>query len=331
MTRNNEQFGKRAMCVALMLAFSASTASAQLVDLTLSVPECVVVGDIVTIDLNASSDGPPERDIAAIDAILSWDPALLELLGNDDFGAGYAWYFSGFLPDPDGINDTFVDGDGLYTALAQTAQAAQVPLAPGLRVTSFRFRARTSFASTSVSFVPVRGTFGATRVFDFYIPVNEITGDISSTSTVGTCRVLGSSYCSNTPNSTGVPGRIEAAGSDVASDNVFSLAARDLPPGRFGYFLASDGPGLLDLPALGLSDGFFCLAGGARLGRFDGQVQSSGPAGFFSISVDLTAVPIAVDPYTLALEAGDTWYFQCWYRDVDDRNNFTDAVFVDFL
>ena len=26
-----------------------------------------------------------------------------------------------------------------------------------------------------------------------------------------------------------------------------------------------------------------------------------------------------------------TWYFQCWYRDVGNTNNFTDAVSVTFL
>ena len=33
--------------------------------------------------------------------------------------------------------------------------------------------------------------------------------------------------------------------------------------------------------------------------------------------------PVAVQP-------GETWNFQCWYRDLGNSNNFTDAVSVTF-
>ena len=62
------------------------------------------VGEIVTIDLMAVADST--QSIAAIDAILSWDPTQLNLIGVVD---GHSWFVSGFLPDPDGIR-TVHDG-----------------------------------------------------------------------------------------------------------------------------------------------------------------------------------------------------------------------------
>ena len=51
----------------------------------------------------------------------------------------------------------------------------------------------------------------------------------------------------------------------------------------------------------------------------------TGPMG--AISIDLTSMP--VNP-PVAAQPGDTWNFQCWYRDVANTNNFTDAVSILF-
>ena len=48
------------------------------------------------------------------------------------------------------------------------------------------------------------------------------------------------------------------------------------------------------------------------------------------IQIDLTSIP--VNP-PIAVQPGDTWHFQCWYRDSNpgQTSNFTDAVRVMFL
>ncbi|MCP3914016.1 MAG: hypothetical protein GY711_00490 [bacterium] len=60
------------------------------------------------------------------------------------------------------------------------------------------------------------------------------------------------------------------------------------------------------------------------------MVQNSGSLGAFAIPIDLTAVPIANGP-PIALQPGDTWNFQAWFRDVGNTNNFTDGVSVMFF
>ena len=74
-----------------------------------------------------------------------------------------------------------------------------------------------------------------------------------------------------------------------------------------------------------------CIGGG--LGRYvaPGQVQQASAAGEFSLPIDLTQHPTAAG--TVAVQAGETWHFQAWYRDtfiVFPTSNFTDAVEVHF-
>ncbi|MCP3919547.1 MAG: hypothetical protein GY711_28760 [bacterium] len=159
-------------------------------------------------------------------------------------------------------------------------------------------------------------------------PVNYCPWLVSSSVTPG-----GTSYCTpNTPNSTGLPATILTGGSSFVARNEFRLGAKDLPQNQFGYFLASDGADFIDLPSAGLSDGFFCLALGENLGRFNSQVQNTGVAGIMAIDVDLEEVPIGGPPGTRAIQPGETWYFQGWHRDTppSSRNNFTSAIAVTF-
>ena len=57
------------------------------------------------------------------------------------------------------------------------------------------------------------------------------------------------------------------------------------------------------------------------------QVQNSGTCGNFAIQVDLSALP--VNPAIPAFP-GDSWNFQCWFRDVGGTNNLTDGIEVTF-
>ncbi|MCP3915910.1 MAG: hypothetical protein GY711_10180 [bacterium] len=135
-------------------------------------------------------------------------------------------------------------------------------------------------------------------------------------------------YCSPAQaNSTGGPARISTTGSaDVAASDLV-LVAEDLPPGEFGYFLVGSNQGQVQPPG---SQGTLCLScsgfqGCAGIGRFSqaGQIVV-GPTG--SLLVDLGALPLT-PPVTV--QVGETWNFQCWYRDLGS-SNFSDAVSVVF-
>lgn len=137
---------------------------------------------------------------------------------------------------------------------------------------------------------------------------------------------IGSTYCApGVANSSGQPGRMQATGSsDVASNNV-TLSALTLATNQFGYFITSQDAGLFPNP--GGSQGTLCLGG--SIGRYNGQVQTSGPDGSFAITIDVNQMP--VNPVTAAV-AGETWRFQAWYRDNNPgtTSNFTDAVEITF-
>lgn len=137
---------------------------------------------------------------------------------------------------------------------------------------------------------------------------------------------VGTNYCGPAvTNSTGLPASISATGSDVAADNSLLLMASNLPSNQFGYFVTSASQGFIANP--GGSQGNLCLSG--TLGRFVQQVQNSGPAGQFSIQVDLTSLP---SPIGAAVMGGETWNFTAWYRDVNPSttSNFTDGLSVLF-
>ncbi|MCP3916740.1 MAG: hypothetical protein GY711_14385 [bacterium] len=139
---------------------------------------------------------------------------------------------------------------------------------------------------------------------------------------------LGVRYC--TPandNSSGAPARIAADGSLFVADQDLTLIAEDLPAGEFGYFLVGANQGQFQPPG---SQGVLCLACGFQgcsgIGRFSqAGFIIQGPTG--SIDVDLTGLPTSPP---VAVQAGETWNFQCWYRD-QGSSNFTDAVSVTFL
>lgn len=174
------------LCLAIGIGAAISeSAHAGLVDLSLN-PETLLVdvGQLVFVELAAQTQGDPIASVAAIDAILDWDPAFLELVGISNTNNSYAWFVSDFLPDPDGINDDLSDGDALYTALSQVATPANVPDVPGWVVTTVVFRALSPISSTTVSLVATFGQFGETRVLDFFNPGAELTGSVAASADV---------------------------------------------------------------------------------------------------------------------------------------------------
>ena len=142
---------------------------------------------------------------------------------------------------------------------------------------------------------------------------------------------IGTTFCSPAVNSTaGIPGRILAIGSPVASDNNLTLRAVDLPQNQFGIFITSQTAGFIPTP--GNSQGNLCVIG--NIGRYNdvGQLQNSGPTGVFELMLDLAQTPTAMG--NVMVLAGQTWNFQAWFRDFlpgqGPTSNFTDAVEIVF-
>lgn len=308
---------------AALLLIASPWAAAQTVDLSLSPPLTVAsVGEHVELQLWVHSSTLLDLDYAAIDAVLDYDPNFLLLAGVDDTLADEPWFFSGFLPEPDGINADLTDGDALYTALCGPGTPATATPA-GERVTTLRFIALQETPGTSVSFHPSLGTFGVTEVYDYHVPGGTLTGDISSSATV---RIVAppTSYCLGEPgdcpcsnpggpgegcrNSTGAGAILGFSGSTsyVADDLV--LQATQLPPSTFGIFIV--GGGATDSP---FGDGLLCVAPGpSGLHRFSPPDQSNA-SGVMTRGPGLIAYTNGFPPGQ-EIQIGTTYYFQAWYR-----------------
>ncbi len=141
---------------------------------------------------------------------------------------------------------------------------------------------------------------------------------------------IGTRYCSPANvNSSGAPGVMSVAGSNIATDNNITLRASSLPVNSFGFFITSQTQGFVSMP--NGSQGNLCVLG--SIGRYvgPGQIQNGGVAGSFSLALNLTQTPqpngfVSVNP-------GQTWNYQTWHRDSVNgmaTSNFTDAVSVMF-
>lgn len=138
---------------------------------------------------------------------------------------------------------------------------------------------------------------------------------------------VGSRYCDPAvPNSTGRPATIAALGKTNVYRDELVLAASDLPPNAFGYFLVAPFEGLV--PNAGGSQGTLCLGG--SIGRYVDSIFDSGSTGIASLQVDLDALPTPTGPRSVL--SGELWRFQAWYRDANPTvtSNLTDAITVRF-
>ena len=134
---------------------------------------------------------------------------------------------------------------------------------------------------------------------------------------------VGTRYCSPAVvNSTGLPGVLDAFGSDVAADNAVVLEASDLPPNQFGYFLNGPTQGLVQPPG---AAGNLCLSG--QIGRHTADLFHTGASGTASLVLDLTDLPFPSGNH--AIQPGETWNFTTWFRD-GSTSNFTDGVSILF-
>ncbi|MCZ6655112.1 MAG: hypothetical protein O7D91_19050, partial [Planctomycetota bacterium] len=142
--------------------------------------QSVLIGDTVSIGLYAVSDDETDASLTAAQVIISWDPSLLRLLGNDGTGA-VPLLSSGFPPnDPFNLNEVVPpqDGDGLYVALAPLGNT--VPTTPeGVLLTTFQFLALADTPQTPVDILDSGGDpLGETIVFDGTVPNLDVTGTL---------------------------------------------------------------------------------------------------------------------------------------------------------
>ncbi len=134
---------------------------------------------------------------------------------------------------------------------------------------------------------------------------------------------IGSAYCSTRLNASGRLGEIHADGSLFASDNNLTLFVSNVPQNQTGIFVTSQTQDFVWL-AGGTSNGHVCVGG--SIGRF-GAIRNSGPAGAYTLTVDLTAIPQGNGQ--MSALAGQTWNFQSWFRDpMGAGSNFTNGVAV---
>jgi len=78
----------------------------------------------------------------------------------------------------------------------------------------------------------------------------------------------------------------------------------------------------------GGSQGTLCLGG--AIGRYAGNIFQSSAAGDHSFPIDLAQLPSPTG--NVAAAAGETWNFQCWFRDANPSvtSNFTYPVSITF-
>lgn len=140
-----------------------------------------------------------------------------------------------------------------------------------------------------------------------------------------TMETLAIPYCgpANT-NSRGLSAEIRTEGCPTLASNNLVLRATNLAFNSATLFLAARHEDFI--PFVSGSQGNLCLGG--RIGQYARQAGNSGPAGEVTLEVDLTAIPIPGGYHSGS--PGETWFFQCWYRDVNPgrTSNFTDAVQV---
>ena len=168
--------------------------------------------------------------------------------------------------------------------------------------------------------------------FEVWPPIGDTSVSVSRSATPGAWPVsnaclgggLGEAYCDPAiANSSGFAAVVSARGSAALADNDVTLVAYQLPANQVGMFVTGMSSGTVTPPG---AQGQLCISGGP-IHRYVAGVQSAGSNGSISLSLDLTAVPGHG-----AIQAGETWNYQAWYRDHNpgSTSNFTDALAIGY-
>lgn len=303
-------------------------------------------GQVEAFDnLGAAGFGPPEvlmggdpfhmegaRDVRVIDVtgdgmpdVFGVDYDSLRVVRNTGGGTfgPVEWLTSGNAPAR-AFDVADVDGDGhmdVVYAVYRFSGAKEI-----------RFRR----GSSSASFGPAELVSDLPEyVFDVHLADLDGDGDSDVISSSGHDDVLGwvevlgtppggigTSYCGPAAlNSTGAAAAMAMRGSTSAAINDLELMASDLPRLSIGYFVGSQSQGFAAAP--GGSQGNLCLGG--SIARFIDSAETAGADGEIRYHVDLASVPLSP---VVAVQAGESWSFQLWYRDANPQptSNFTDGV-----
>lgn len=148
------------------------------------------------------------------------------------------------------------------------------------------------------------------------VPANAVIEDLSlehSAEGAGVTLV-----CDGLPNSTGRASTLELFGTTLVGNATLELRCRDLPQGSMGFFLMG-----LNSGALPVASGVLCIA--PTVHRNSLAVLDSGPSGTVQLGFGTTALPVGIP-----LQAGDSYVFQYWHRDVGSTANFSAARRVQF-
>jgi hypothetical protein len=122
-------------------------------------------------------------------------------------------------------------------------------------------------------------------------------------------RDTGTSFCVAVPNSTGQVAETLAYGAGLVSVGHALLATEGLPVGRPALLIASQAWSFL--PPVQGTVGYQCVIG--NLAVFRDSLSFADASGRVLHEVDLTALPTR--PTSTAVQPGETWHFQAWYRD----------------
>lgn len=141
---------------------------------------------------------------------------------------------------------------------------------------------------------------------------------------------VGEAYCDVTANSLGLEASMLAFGSEIALDNEVTLLATDMPPTVFAVFMVGRERNFVS--PFGNSEGALCVQTSLAQFRGPGEVMPASASGSACLHLDLNAIPTPLG--STAASPGDTFTFQCWYRDQSatgsPTTNTTNAVEITF-
>ncbi|MHC5110073.1 MAG: hypothetical protein ACYTHJ_09360, partial [Planctomycetota bacterium] len=144
--------------------------------------------DELDLKIWLSTPGQAPVAVVALEAIVTWDPVKLELIGAEETAATATWLSSGFFDDPDGINDPpgveelANDGQAVFTAVAPIGRPV-IASAQGEGAIILRFRVLQDPEFTQIRFAESMGRFAVTRVLGKGVD-NDVTGSTSATATI---------------------------------------------------------------------------------------------------------------------------------------------------
>ncbi len=149
------------------------------------------VGCPIALGLYGISDNRTIQTISAIQVILNWDIARVQLVNASNVG-GPTWLSSGFGSNPYHLNDSLSDGDAMWIGLAPLGaqNTIQVSPSPGTLLTTFNFTAVAGTQPTTAVTIALNGgnPVGHTIVYSGAMPNTNITGTLTgSTIQVSTC------------------------------------------------------------------------------------------------------------------------------------------------